>query len=94
MPLLLFVYASLTAWGLLSVALTLWLWELTGSLLAALLIVIAVMAALAITIYFASLHRVIRSINRRLDTVYEVSAMFDRVYRHIIAFVRQLGLTK
>ena len=73
----------------LTMALALWLGELICSATLAWVIVGAILVAIAIVIYFVSLHKTIKRINRRLDTVYEVSATVDALYRQVIMLIRK-----
>ncbi len=58
---------------LLLAALVVWLSELTGSFIAASLIIAVFFAVLAVVIYLLSVRDGIRRISRRVDTVYEVA---------------------
>lgn len=73
----------------LTMALALWLGELLHSATLAWVIVGVILIAVAVIIYFITLHRTIRRINRRLDTVYEVSATIETLYRQIITLIRK-----
>ena len=73
----------------LTMALALWLGELLCSATLAWVIVGVILIAVAVIIYFTTLHRTIRRINRRLDTVYEVSATIETLYRQIITLIRK-----
>ena len=70
-------------------ALALWLGELICSAALAWVIVGVIFVVVAVVIYFASLHKTIRRINRRLDMVYEVSATADALYRQVVALIRR-----
>ena len=74
----------------LTMALALWLGELICSATLAWIIVGAIFIAVAVIIYFASLHKTIRRINRRLDTVYEVSATVETIYRQVLMLIRKV----
>ena len=74
----------------LAMALSLWLGELICSATLAWIIVGAIYVAVAIIIYFATLHKTIRRINRRLDTVYEVSATVEALYRQVVMLIRKV----
>lgn len=74
----------------LTMALALWLGELICSATLAWLIVGAILIAVGVVIYFATLHKTIRRINRRLDTVYEVSATVDALYRQVMMLIRRV----
>ena len=73
----------------LTMALALWLGELICSATLAWVIVGTLFMAVATIIYFASLHKSIRRINRRLDTVYEVSATVEALYRQVLMLIRR-----
>ena len=73
----------------LTMALALWLGELICSATLAWVIVGAILVAIAIVIYFVSLHKTIKRINRRLDTVYEVSATVEMLYRQVVMLIRR-----
>lgn len=73
----------------LTMALALWLGELICSATLAWIIVGAIWIVAAVIIYFATLHKTIRRINRRLDTVYEVSATVETLYRQVIMLIRR-----
>jgi hypothetical protein len=73
----------------LTMALALWLGELICSATLAWVIVGAILVAIAIVIYFVSLHKTIKRINRRLDTVYEVSATVEALYRQVLMLIRR-----
>ena len=73
----------------LTMALALWLGELICSATLAWVIVGVIFIVIAILIYFVSLHKSIRRINRRLDTVYEVSATVEALYRQVLMLIRR-----
>lgn len=89
MSLILFMCAIIVGVFALTMALALWLGELICSATLAWVIVGAILVAIAIVIYFVSLHNTIKRINRRLDTVYEVSATVDALYRQVIMLIRK-----
>lgn len=89
MSLILFMCAIIVGVFALTMALALWLGELICSATLAWVIVGAILVAIAIVIYFVSLHKTIKRINRRLDTVYEVSATVDALYRQVIMLIRK-----
>lgn len=89
MSLILFMCAIIVGVFALTMALALWLGELICSATLAWVIVGAILVAIAIMIYFVSLHKTIKRINRRLDTVYEVSATVDALYRQVIMLIRK-----
>ena len=74
----------------LTMALALWLGELICNATLAWIILGAIFVAVAVIIYFASLHKTIRRINRRLDTVYEVSATVETLYRQVLMLIRKV----
>ena len=78
------------AFILLTVAVVLWLSEVLGSLLLATLVVWGLDIIIAVVIYFVSLHPSIKRISQRLDTIYEVSAMFEMAYRQVVLFVKKV----
>ena len=73
----------------LTMALALWLGKLICSATLAWVIVGVFYMILATIIYFVSLHKTIRRINRRLDTVYEVSATVEALYRQVLMLIRR-----
>ena len=89
MSLILFMCAIIVGGFALTMALALWLGELICSATLAWVIVGAILVAIAIVIYFVSLHKTIKRINRRLDTVYEVSATVEMLYRQIVMLIRR-----
>ena len=90
MSLILFMCAISVGAFALAMALALWLGELIYSATLAWIIVGAIYVAVAIIIYFATLHKTIRRINRRLDTVYEVSATVEALYRQVVMLIRKV----
>ena len=89
MSLILFMCAIIVGAFALTMALALWLGELINSATLAWIIVGAILVVVAVIIYFVSLHKTIKRINRRLDTIYEVSATVDAIYRQIITLIRK-----
>ena len=89
MSLVLFMCAIIVGAFALTMALALWLGELLCSATLAWVIVGAIFVVAAVIIYFVSLHQTIKRINRRLDTVYEVSATVDALYRQVIMLIRR-----
>lgn len=89
MSLILFMCAIIVGALALTMALALWLGELINSATLAWVIVGAILVVVAVIIYFVSLHKTIKRINRRLDTIYEVSATVDAIYRQIITLIRK-----
>jgi hypothetical protein len=74
----------------LTMALALWLGQLLCSATLAWVIVGVILLAIATIIYFVSLHKTIRRINRRLDTVYEVSATLEALYQQAMTLIRKV----
>lgn len=74
----------------LTMALALWLGEMLCSATLAWVIVGVPLLAIAVIIYFVSLHKTIRRINRRLDTVYEVSATLEALYQQAMMLIRKV----
>lgn len=89
MSLILFMCAIIVGVFALTMALALWLGELICSATLAWVIVGVILVAIAIVIYFVSLHKTIKRINRRLDTVYEVSATVEMLYRQVVMLIRR-----
>lgn len=89
MSLILFMCAIIVGVFALTMALALWLGELICSAMLAWVIVGTLFMVVATIIYFASLHKTIRVINRRLDTVYEVSATVEMLYRQVVMLIRR-----
>lgn len=95
MSLVLFVCAIIVGAFALTMALALWFGELICSVALAWVIVGLLFVAVAVMIYFVSLHKSISRINRRLDMVYEVSATVDALYRQVVTLIRKfLGGSK
>ena len=90
MSLILFLCAALMSLILLSGAIVIWLADVVGSILWATIIVGALYMMVAVVVYFISLHSSIERISRRLDTVYEVSATLEVVYRRVVLFVKEV----
>ena len=74
----------------LTMALALWIGEVICSATLAWVIVGVIWIIVALVIYFVSLHKTIKRINRRLDTVYEVSATVEALYRQVIMLIRRV----
>jgi hypothetical protein len=74
----------------LTMALALWLGQMLCSATLAWVIVGVILLAIATIIYFVSLHKTIRRINRRLDTVYEVSATLEALYQQAMTLIRKV----
>ena len=90
MSLVMFMCAIIVGAFALTMALALWLGEILCSATLAWVIVGVALVATGVTIYFATLHKTIRRINRRLDTVYEVSATVDALYRQVMMLIRRV----
>ena len=88
--LVLFMCAIIVGVYALTMALALWLGELICSATLAWIIIGVIWIVVAVIIYFATLHKTIRRINRRLDTVYEVSATVETLYRQIVMLIRKV----
>lgn len=71
-------------------ALAQWLTELIGVAAVAWLIISVLFLVAALIIYFVSLHTTIKRINRRLDTVYEVSATVEMIYHQVALFIKKI----
>ena len=89
MSLILFMCAIIVGAFALTMALALWLGELICSATLAWVIVGVIFIVIALLVYFVSLHKSIRRINRRLDTVYEVSATVEALYRQVLMLIRR-----
>ena len=90
MSLILFMCAIIVGAFALTMALALWLGEMLCSATLAWVIVGVLLLAIAVIIYFVSLHKTIRRINRRLDTVYEVSATLEALYQQAMMLIRKV----
>ena len=75
---------------MLSFAIVIWLSQVLGSLPAAMLLVGVVWIVAAAVIYALKLHATVVSIRRQLATIYDVSAMFDALYRKILLFIKNV----
>ncbi len=75
-----FVLIAATGVGLLIMSLVVWLSALTGSMIAALLIVSGICFLLAGTIYFLTLRETLSRIQHQIDTVYEVARAAHAAY--------------
>lgn len=87
---LLFVVVALLGLMFLSGAVVVWLAELTGSLIVALLIVSLFYIAISAVLYLSSIHRKLRLWQRRLDTVYDVSVLFEVLYRRVVVSIQKI----
>lgn len=90
MSMLLFVVVALLGLMFLSGAVVVWLAELTGSLIVALLIVSLFYIAISAVLYLSSIHRKLRLWQRRLDTVYDVSVLFEVLYRRVVVSIQKI----
>ncbi len=87
---LMFIVVLLLGLMFLSGALVVVLTELLGSLILALLIVGAIYALIAIILYYSSIRRTLSLWRRRLDTVYDVSAIVEEGYRKAVAYLQKI----
>ena len=87
---LLFVVVLVLGLMFLSGALVVVLTALTQSVALALFIVGAIYALIAIMLYYVSIRRTLRLWHRRLDTVYDVSAIFEDMYRKAVAYLQKI----
>lgn len=90
MPLLIFMLATIVGLSLLSAACVVWLAELTGSLVIALLLVAVLFILIAIILYLTAIHSVLRQWQRRLDTVYDMSLTFEMLYREAAMWIKKI----
>lgn len=90
MPLLIFMLATIVGLSLLSAACVVWLAELTGSLVIALLLVAVLFVLIAIILYATAIHSVLRQWQRRLDTVYDMSLTFEMLYREAAMWIKKI----
>lgn len=90
MPLLIFMLATIVGLSLLSAACVVWLAELTGSLVIALLLVAVLFVLIAIILYLTAIHSVLRQWQRRLDTVYDMSLTFEMLYREAAMWIKKI----
>ena len=87
---LLFVVVLVLGLMFLSGALVVVLTALTQSVALALFIVGAIYALIATMLYYVSIRRTLRLWHRRLDTVYDVSAIFEDMYRKAVAYLQKI----
>lgn len=90
MSMLLFVVVLVLGLMFLSGALVVVLTALTQSVALALFIVGAIYALIATMLYYVSIRRTLRLWHRRLDTVYDVSAIFEDMYRKAVAYLQKI----
>ena len=90
MSMLLFVVVLILGLMFLSGALVVVLTALTQSVALALFIVGAIYALIATILYYASIRRTLRLWHHRLDTVYDVSAIFEDIYRKSVAYLQKI----
>lgn len=64
--------------------------KLTENLIVAMLIVAIFYLLLAVALYVGSVHRTLRRWQRRLDTVYDVSATFEVLYRRAVVCIQKI----
>lgn len=82
--------ATIVGLSLLSAACVVWLAELTGSLVIALLLVAVLFVLIAIILYLTAIHSVLRQWQRRLDTVYDMSLTFEMLYREAAMWIKKI----
>lgn len=82
--------ATIVGLSLLSAACVVWLAELTGSLVIALLLVAVLFVLIAIILYVTAIHSVLRQWQRRLDTVYDMSLTFEMLYREAAMWIKKI----
>lgn len=87
---ILFVICLLLGILFLSGALVVWLVQLSGSMLFALLVVAAIYLVVAFLLYILSLRPQILRWQQRLDTIYDVSATFEALYVRVMLFVKKI----
>lgn len=87
---LLFVVVLILGLMFLSGALVVVLTQLVESLALALLVVGVIYALSATILYICSIRRTMRMWHRRLDTVYDVSAIVEDVYRRGVAYLQKI----
>ena len=87
---LMFIVVLILGLMFLSGALVVVLTALSESLALALLIVGAIYALIAIILYYSSIRRTLNLWHRRLDTVYDVSAIVEEVYRKAVAYLQKI----
>lgn len=75
---------------LLSSALVIVLGEVVGSLSLSLVIVGAIYAIIATTLYFTAIHSTLRQWQRRMDTVYDVSLTVELIYRQVAGYIKKI----
>lgn len=90
MSLMLFMCAMFVGVLSLAVALALALTELLAMPIVAWLIVALLFIVVAVVIYYISLHTTIKRINRRLDTIYEVSATVEMCFHKVALYLRKI----
>ena len=87
---LMFVVVLVLGLMFLSGAFVVVLAALTGSLAFALFVVGAIYALITAILYYASIRRTLRLWHRRLDTVYDVSAIVEEGYRKAVAYLQKI----
>ena len=90
MSLILFVCTLLVGVIFMAVALVLGLIALMDNPILAWLIIGSLFVVVAVIIYYVSLHATIKRINRRLDTIYEVSATVERSFHKVALYLRKV----
>lgn len=90
MSMLMFVVVLVLGLMFLSGAFVVVLAALTGSLAFALFVVGAIYALITAILYYSSVRRTLRLWHRRLDTVYDVSAIFEDIYRKAVVYLQKI----
>ncbi len=90
MSLVLFICMLFVGAMALAVALALAVTKLVGSAILAWLIVAMLFIAVAIVVYYVSLHATIKRINNRLETIYEVSATVERCFQRVALYLKNV----
>ncbi len=90
MSLVLFVCMLFVGAMALAVALALAVTKLVGSAILAWLIVAMLFIAVAIVVYYVSLHATIKRINNRLETIYEVSATVEKCFQRVALYLKNV----
>ena len=63
---------------------------IVGSAIIAWLIIALLFIAVAIVVYYVSLHATIKRINNRLETIYEVSATVERWFQRVALYLKNV----
>lgn len=86
---LLFLLTASMALLLLVCALTVFLSQLIGSLIGAMLLLGALFGVVAGTVYYFSLHDTFRQLQSRLETIYEVARAAQWGYEQVIVWLQR-----